>query len=502
MWRTYFLITCLMITAIVICESYSTKTYAQTSRPGYPACLLIGEWEAQIPGNNYRLRVDWDGGDSKFKGYITKLGVASQNVGFAVGEFTYEASPPNDQGVMNDLGKYRYGSGGVSTGFFWASGTTNPANWVSVNEGVFYTNILHYRVDNQLDPTCTSSDVEVKLRAFIPCGAVDYYDPLDTFQDNVFGGDGRSFGYDNGTSRLEQVVTVSTDPLREPRVSAKKDWTVTTTRYSENDATFLELPFLQRQWCKGLKPGAVAERRTQTVPDMATVSREGTAVKVNISVDLGNPFGASLYANTNANLNVFIRGNDTNGPQYKITGSHDGFPAYELYINKKLVYCHDPLASGDSPRSLFDDGVGEYDIEVDSGDWRNVTAIDCKPIFGVRVNSPIGQKESFFTFTGNAFPPNTNISITAGDKYIGTVTSDGTGRFQVILRSDTASIGRYKINFSTTDQNLASLFTATTQFNIEQNTIFLDKPEGIANIFDIPNGANEKEILYLPLVVK
>lgn len=47
---------------------------------------------------------------------------------------------------------------------------------------------------------------------------------------------------------------------------------------------------------------------------------------------------------------------------YSIQGSHDGYPAYEIYINGKRVYEHDPLATGDGIMSLF--GTGEYDINV------------------------------------------------------------------------------------------------------------------------------------------
>jgi hypothetical protein len=45
---------------------------------------------------------------------------------------------------------------------------------------------------------------------------------------------------------------------------------------------------------------------------------------------------------------------------YSIEGSHDGFPAYEIYINGKRVYQYDPLATGDGLGSLFPDE--EYDI--------------------------------------------------------------------------------------------------------------------------------------------
>lgn len=45
---------------------------------------------------------------------------------------------------------------------------------------------------------------------------------------------------------------------------------------------------------------------------------------------------------------------------YSIEGIHDGFPAYEIYINGKRVYQHDPLATGEGLWSLF--GDGEYEV--------------------------------------------------------------------------------------------------------------------------------------------
>jgi hypothetical protein len=39
--------------------------------------------------------------------------------------------------------------------------------------------------------------------------------------------------------------------------------------------------------------------------------------------------------------------------QYKLKGVHDGFPAYELYINKQVVYTFDPRVAGTTPNALF-----------------------------------------------------------------------------------------------------------------------------------------------------
>ena len=48
---------------------------------------------------------------------------------------------------------------------------------------------------------------------------------------------------------------------------------------------------------------------------------------------------------------------------YSISGSHDGFPAYEIYINGTRVYEHDPLATGDGLGSLTP-LIGNYTINI------------------------------------------------------------------------------------------------------------------------------------------
>jgi len=38
---------------------------------------------------------------------------------------------------------------------------------------------------------------------------------------------------------------------------------------------------------------------------------------------------------------------------FNLEGSHDGFPAYELYIDECRVFEHDPVAENQSPWSLL-----------------------------------------------------------------------------------------------------------------------------------------------------
>ncbi len=45
-------------------------------------------------------------------------------------------------------------------------------------------------------------------------------------------------------------------------------------------------------------------------------------------------------------------------------GRHDGFPAYQAYVQDKLVYSHDPIATRQTPLSLFP--PMEFDV-MDNG---------------------------------------------------------------------------------------------------------------------------------------
>jgi len=61
-------------------------------------------------------------------------------------------------------------------------------------------------------------------------------------------------------------------------------------------------------------------------------------------------------------LDITIDDTDITNTKYSITGLHDGFPAYEVYIGAKLIYKHDPLKTGEVVSSLFD--PIEHDVSI------------------------------------------------------------------------------------------------------------------------------------------
>ncbi len=68
----------------------------------------------------------------------------------------------------------------------------------------------------------------------------------------------------------------------------------------------------------------------------------------------GNPLvsGAGIFGPITYNFTISIDRSDPAHPKYSLSGDHDGFPAYEVYINHKRIYEHDPLATGEGLGSL------------------------------------------------------------------------------------------------------------------------------------------------------
>jgi len=103
----------------------SAQPPAQAPAPlgSYPAkfAFLIGEWESLTPGNHYRMRVDWDSPNKQFRGYLTKQGQTSENVGFRLGELVWIAEPSGEH-IFNERQEWRWGANGVPSRYEWRNG--------------------------------------------------------------------------------------------------------------------------------------------------------------------------------------------------------------------------------------------------------------------------------------------------------------------------------------------------------------------------------------------
>ncbi|MBW4493143.1 MAG: carboxypeptidase-like regulatory domain-containing protein [Oscillatoria princeps RMCB-10] len=76
-----------------------------------------------------------------------------------------------------------------------------------------------------------------------------------------------------------------------------------------------------------------------------------------------NPFSNfSLAPLIDANIEVTVQQEKGKKPEYKIEGEHDGFPAYEIYINGELAHHYDPQGKFWGPYNLF--GSGDVSVNV------------------------------------------------------------------------------------------------------------------------------------------
>ncbi len=108
--------------ALIWQSSLFSGIQAQSSSPPGKFSFLVGEWEARTPSNHYRMRVEWDKERNQFRGFLTKQGQTSAEVGFRVGEHVWTAQPIGDPDIVVELQKWRSGWGGTTTKVEWKIG--------------------------------------------------------------------------------------------------------------------------------------------------------------------------------------------------------------------------------------------------------------------------------------------------------------------------------------------------------------------------------------------
>jgi hypothetical protein len=208
--------------------------------------------------------------------------------------------------------------------------------------------------------------IELRYRMFIPSPAIQG-PPFSS----DFGGDGRGFSYDDGTSRGEIVGIAHLEPsLAVGRIeTVARHWSPTYA-YAKDDT--VAVPG-KPGWWRNKRPGAQAsDQATLAVSDAnlrfdrqvpgnrgIRIMAEG-ATAVTIVASGANPL-VRLAPKIDANVSVLFR--NRNGViEAMALGFHDGFPAHELYVNGIALYTYDPVAAGKGPLSLV--GVGDIDAET------------------------------------------------------------------------------------------------------------------------------------------
>ncbi|HVR91498.1 MAG TPA: N-acetylmuramoyl-L-alanine amidase [Novosphingobium sp.] len=219
-----------------------------------------------------------------------------------------------------------------------------------------------------------NSTVEIKYRAFIPSPAISgpYFDNFE--------GDGRGFSYSGGTSRGD--ITFTVDVSAGGGVSnlsvSDRHWSPT-HQYSSSDTSSVSG---KPGWWLDLNAGATpVDTGTCAADDdtlRAYIGAPGTtgnvlamaenASIVSIAMSGSNPLLTGAPA-IDADVSVLLRRTADGGIEARVYGSHDGFPAHELYVNGNALFTYDPVAADNGPSSL----LPPEDIDQDTS-WTTVAS--------------------------------------------------------------------------------------------------------------------------------
>jgi hypothetical protein len=238
------------------------------------------------------------------------------------------------------------------------------------------------------------STVEIQYKTFIAC-EVAGPTPPDPWLYDFFRGDDRGFGYAFGAvdSRTFQRVTVTVDPSNETGLIGTAMQVMGITQGFDDDpdgsdVTPLATPTCMGQCSYGFVPGATPEC-TGTTPDPVETGKLAIAVtpidQSHIQVVVTNRAKdqcEDVVPAIDVDLVLLFRQTCEDGIlgplEFKASGSYDGYPWHELYLNGIQVFIHDPCVTGDTPNSMFP-FIGNYQFEVDGSnnptplaDWQTV----------------------------------------------------------------------------------------------------------------------------------
>jgi hypothetical protein len=213
-----------------------------------------------------------------------------------------------------------------------------------------------------------SGRFRIEMRTFIPQDHVSSLGKgsFGCFRKMYFEGDDRGFDSDGGRYRTQQVLSVvgnhvlDSDGYVEGSYEARAG---TTRLFASNalagddeiteadiDATLGDCHLLhdERALCTDCNGSDAFSKTVQRIDDFGGPPN---LVSVSLRADAGNPlFPLACAVNYELDLSIVDPG-DGSPPRWGLAIEHDGFPAYELYVNDKLIYSHHP--GGGSAPSIF-----------------------------------------------------------------------------------------------------------------------------------------------------
>lgn len=221
---------------------------------------------------------------------------------------------------------------------------------------------------------------------------------------------------------------------------------------------------------------------------------------VDFSLEGGNPAAGLpniLVPDLEAEIKVEIR--QTDGKyEYRVSGDHDGFPAYFLYVNKVLVHCYDPLKVGNSPWALG----GGLDQSFNYSQWQDVeTPRACPSPISLALNYAESGRNGFVTLTGANFTSNSVQQVTMNGESIGSLTADGDGTFKGVIDTSRLEEGVYTIEVVDAPRDLI-IPNRVSALNVNL-VISDDFPSYEKDGGNLPElePEDESEKLYLPIVI-
>ncbi|PSP04817.1 MAG: hypothetical protein BRC47_03365 [Cyanobacteria bacterium QS_7_48_42] len=220
--------------------------------------------------------------------------------------------------------------------------------------------------------TATAANgAELRLRTFIPAEAVN----VDAYPSNyINGGDNRTYfsSSEEASYRTSQSVVLNFTPYGNLGNSRKlPSKTGKTTLFNKEKYGIDEgAP----SWKWGLKPEAkpkdTAKASKPSPPEITRVPGDNQfppgddQFSVDFELDATNPLPPPVnlgffdqtppvVPSIDANITVDATSSAFGEfVDYEVSGFHDAFPAYEIYVDDNLIYGYNPLDSGNTPTSL------------------------------------------------------------------------------------------------------------------------------------------------------
>jgi hypothetical protein len=224
--------------------------------------------------------------------------------------------------------------------------------------------------------------VEAKLRIFIPKPA-ELVIPVTLLGSEglmAFSGDNRGFGYEAGTSRLDLSISFQVDTETMQLIDSPRVTSIPGIAAAFDIGGFERVQPAGEEvvppWVGKAKAGTnpvriatlspspeqVRATAAQLRPDEITVNFRVSANLMSPPFSLPSLPGSDDlesvldFISETVDADIFITLTREAGGRLKfmITGNHDGFPAYEIYVNKLMSYFWDPIAEGTDNRDMRD----------------------------------------------------------------------------------------------------------------------------------------------------